>query len=145
MEFPLLIEELGQRTGLDSLRLDEQDCCSVLFDDTHEVEFQWDRQSGTVITWCTVGDLRDLPEPVCRRLLAGSALGVGTEGAAFGIYEPLGAVILWKRREGGYTDYEDFTADLNRFIGQCGVWKAKIRDLLKEAPPAPVMTDVFFP
>jgi hypothetical protein len=126
MDFPLLIEELGERSGLDGLRLDEQDSCSVLFDDEHEIEFQWDRETGSVLIWCAVGALQDLSEDLSRRLLTQSAFGAATDGAAFGIYEPLNAIVLWQRQPAGFTDLEDFMKVLERFIAQCAYWKQTI-------------------
>ena len=137
MEFPLLIEELGQQSSLEGLRLDSEGCCSVLFDDQHEVEFQWDQETNTVLFWCTVGELSSLTEPLARLLLNGSVFGSATDGAAFGIFEPLDAIILWQRAPGGFEDLTDFTSAINRFLAQCSFWKSKIREELQQADVPP--------
>ena len=128
MEFSQIIEELGERSSLSGLRLDESGACSVLFDEEHEVEFQCDPRTGAVLFWCAVGSLSDMTEALGRKLLSASAFGAATDGAALGIYEPLEAIVLWQRQPSGFADLEDFTVTLNRFLAQCSTWKRAVKD-----------------
>ena len=128
MEFSQIIEELGERSSLSGLRLDESGACSVLFDEEHEVEFQCDPRTGAVLFWCAVGSLSDMTEALGRKLLSASAFGAATDGAALGIYEPLEAIVLWQRQPSGFADLEDFTVTLNRVLAQCSTWKRAVKD-----------------
>ena len=128
MEFSQIIEELGERSSLSGLRLDESGACSVLFDEEHEVEFQCDPRTGTVLFWCAVGSVSDMTEALARKLLSASAFGAATDGAAFGIFEPLEAIVLWQRQPSGFADLEDFTGTLDRFLAQCSTWKRAVRE-----------------
>ena len=128
MEFSQIIEELGERSSLSGLRLDESGACSVLFDEEHEVEFQCDPRTGAVLFWCAVGSLSDMTEALGRKLLSASAFGAATDGAALGIYEPLEAIVLWQRQPSGFADLEDFTGTLDRFLAQCSTWKRAVKD-----------------
>lgn len=136
MEFSQIIEELGERSSLSGLRLDESGACSVLFDGEHEVEFQCDPRTGAVLFWCAVGSLSDMTEALARKLLSASAFGAATDGAAFGIFEPLEAIVLWQRQPSGFVDLEDFTGTLDRFLAQCSTWKRVVRER-GEAPVEP--------
>ena len=128
MEFSQIIEELGERSSLSGLRLDESGACSVLFDEEHEVEFQCDPRTGAVLFWCAVGSLSDMTEALGRKLLSASAFGAATDGAALGIYEPLEAIVLWQRQPSGFADLEDFTVTPNRSLAQCSTWKRAVKD-----------------
>ena len=145
MDFSLVIDELGRRSGLDALSLDDQGCCSVLFNGEHEVEFQLDRETGAVLYWCIVGSLGDMTESLGRLLLEKSALGAGTAGAAFGIYEPLDAIILWARQPGGFADLEDCMSAVGAFLGQCTFWKAAIRNHAMQEPAQAIPPGMPFP
>ena len=126
MEFAQIIEELGQKAGISDLKLDERGSCSLLFDDAHEVEFQLDREKGQVLIWCAVGRIGDLTEPIARLLLADSVFGAKTDGAAFGLFEPLDAIVLWQRLRWDIIDLDAFMDVLDKFLAQCGYWKEKI-------------------
>lgn len=132
MEWTTVLTRFGAAIGIDDLSADEEDeGCSLLFDDQHEVMFVHDKEDRSVLMYSEVGSASELRAEDCLMLLKASLLGAQTGGAALSVQEAPDTVILWKRYDDTITD-DGLKAVLNDFLAQVINWKQKL--LHHEAP-----------
>lgn len=132
------MNELAAAIGMRPVEPEESGGFTLLFDGEHEVAFAPD---GTdTVFHAVVGEAADLDRNALLSLLEASLLGAGTDGAAFGIHEALGTVVLWKRY-GEFSGKTDLETAIHAFLGQVLEWKRRLAEGGAVAPSA----DASFP
>lgn len=131
MQFTQAISQLGQKIGIGDLALDDQNTCSLLFDESIEVQFTADGDDRSVIFSCILGRASDLAaDPArARALLEASLLGARTGGAAFSISPEDDSLVMWKRHDDSFIDEQDLEKKVNAFLEDCIIWKEKAASL----------------
>lgn len=135
MQFTQAISQFGQKIGLGELRLDEQNSCSLLFDESIEVLFTADDEDKSVLLSCSLGKASELAADLAsaRALLEESLLGAQTGGAAFSISSDDDSLVLWKRYDDSFIDELDLEKKVNAFLEECIAWKEKAAHLEDDA------------
>ncbi len=128
MQFTQAISQFGQKIGLGDLRLDEQNSCSLLFDESIEVLFTADDEDKSVLFSCDLGKASELAADLeqARALLKAALLGAQTGGAAFAINSADDSLVLWKRHDDSFIDELDLEKKVNAFLEECIAWKEKV-------------------
>ena len=133
MELIHAMNELAAAIGMRPVKPEESGGFTLLFDNEHEVAFEPDG-SATVFP-AVVGEAADLDREGLLSLLEASLLGAGTDGAAFGVHQALGEVVLWKRY-GEFLGKADLETAIHAFLGQVLEWKRRLAGGGAVAPSA---------
>ncbi len=126
MNLTALLGELGARMGMTDLGLDDTGCCTLCFDDEHEVTFTEDSGDSSILMFGEVGEADNLDRLACRELLEASLLGAETGGGALSVDRDSNKVILWKRFEGEMPNVSAFENAVNGFLPQVIAWKERL-------------------
>jgi hypothetical protein len=142
MKFELLLEQLGNATGLDGVALDSSGNCTLCFDGEHDITFTRDAEDCAIILHGEVGHVASLGPESCRALLKASLLGAETDGSSLAVNtrSDLEVVVLWKRYDDAFDDYTALEKAINRFLGQIIFWKGKLIQMQQQEhlpPTAP--------
>ena len=95
LKFNDVLKEFSEKIGLGALEPDADGSIAFMFDDKYEITFTPDRDDGSLLMFCEMGDADRLEKSDLFRLMEASVLGARTGGAAFGIHERLNKLVLW--------------------------------------------------
>ena len=127
MEIHHFFSELGQQLGLPELKLDDDGCCRLSFDESIQIDFEYDDAQAQLYAFSSLA-----PLPVQNKariyedLLRDNLFGRKTAGASFAINAVDGDIVLFHSCQIGKTDYIEGCNWLEGFIATVEYWKEKL-------------------
>jgi hypothetical protein len=127
MEIQDLLNELGQQTGLGSLRLNEQRVCRLVFDDRLTVDIEALADNQRFFIHAVVGQAPvEGREAAFAELLAANLFGQDTGGACLSLNRNHDEILLFKEFRADETDYLKFSSALEMFLNRLDHWKNRL-------------------
>lgn len=122
--FAQLLQGLGTQVGLDDLAPDEDNGCTLVFDE-QPVHMLADEEDGSLLLYCELCLVPLLDKAACfERLLSANAFFGETMGTSFAVH---GDFILLQRRETlTALDEQNFFKLLEHFIQTVFAWKLRL-------------------
>lgn len=133
-----ILEKFGAEISLKSLKLDENNSCTLVFDETQSIQVIYDEQLETLDFF---GELGDLPEKwnerCCDCLLKSNADWALTGGLTLSKRKNSKSVLLGYNLPTFNLSLEVFENVLERFLQQIDLWKSYIQQMSQgELPEA---------
>jgi hypothetical protein len=121
------IPAYGNEIGLDSLALDDGGICALAFDGKINVNIVFREAQDQLFYVSRLGGLpAENPEEFYKNLLKANAFGSETAGAAIGIDEGDGTVVLSYVLISSTLSYDLFKVTLGNFVDLAEVWINKL-------------------
>lgn len=112
-----VLADFGRTCGLPKLKLDENDSCSLVFDEQYEVTYTRDPEDRSVILSSPIFTATTSRAPMLRHALETSYLGARTRGGTISIDPERNIYVYWKRHdERALESAEDLGDATDRFL-----------------------------
>lgn len=122
-----LLHELGAKTGLGNLALDENGVCQLVFDGELTIEIEAPPNSASFWIVATVAQVPPTEDTAFfRELLAANFMGRGTTGQALAVDSKRGEIVLCQRLDIARSDYALLEREVEAFLNALDAWKEKI-------------------
>ena len=131
-----ILEEFAAATGLESLSLDENNCCSIAIGEDTVLHLCFKPESGALMLSGAVGVLPEDEETesdVMRFLLVSNLYGLETDGATLSL-EPEGGIVVLHRDWGpDEADGAALSREIQRFAELLHHWQNTYQAMLEES------------
>jgi len=122
-----LITQIGSVIGLPALKLDERGLACVRIQDAPDLSLEYDEAARCLHLYSVLGSLpQDSSTSVLTALLAANAFGAKTGGAAIGVDDLNGDIILSTRIETSQFPPTTLLGLLERFVHNAEQWAKRI-------------------
>lgn len=122
-----LITQIGAVIGLPALKLDERGLACVRIQDAPDLNLEYDEAAQCLHLYSVVGTLsQDSPPAVLTSLLIANAFGARTGGAAIGIDDLNGDLVLSTRIETSQMPPNTLLSLLERFVHNAEQWARRV-------------------
>ncbi|MCL9783814.1 type III secretion system chaperone [Vibrio sp. S4M6] len=122
----LLMIDLGNELGIDNLKLDEDACCCLSFDDII-LHFEFDAAQNRLLCYSHLGDVPPFGQSdFYEMLLDANLFWKGTGGHTLSIDSKSKAVILVSQVDSNDTKLEQLTPMIGSFLDVSDIWRRKI-------------------
>lgn len=121
--FDVLVQSLGEATGIENLKPDDEGVVRLAFDQDITVFIQPDWQHRYVSLYCVVALVGEtVPGPLMLELLSASLFGREANGGTFAIEESMGQIVLQRSERLDGLSYADFEPILRDFVDSAEAW-----------------------
>lgn len=125
-----LLKAFGQSIGMPDLKMDEENRCNLLFDDM-AVSFELSEKQNSMYIYSQVAALTtDERDKVSAALLDANYVFRGTGGAAFGVEQETGSVVLIREERLEGFQLSQFEPIVETFVNLVEDWQQKLQELL---------------
>ena len=123
-----MLEEVGARTGVSGLRLDDSGLCGLSYSDDLEVVLECPEGSPVLYLYAPLVSLPDRDaEELFRKILKANFLGLETGGASFAIHDRYNSIMLCHREViDRMEDNYALEKLLSNFIAMASQWQKKL-------------------
>lgn len=135
-----LLSELGTLAGVGPLRLNDQGCAAVVFDQSITVNFEWNETSAQFLMYTVLGRVpADAGAGFFRSLLEANLFGAETRGAVLAIDGLENEILLHRTIAIESTSPAHFQTEVGQFVDAVEAWMEKLARL--DTPDAGVSDD----
>ena len=127
MNAPSLLAELGTSMGLEGFQLDANGCVQLVFDDSVEVNFEYDEADSRLQIYSSMGNVpAEGKAEVFEMLLKANLFGIESGGSVFSIDPIAGELILFRTVQGDEMDGATFQKLIVDFVDTVETWAPKV-------------------
>lgn len=125
--FLSILHNVGQRIHLEDLELDEDNFCSIGFDDDLIVTISYEERSNMLLIFGQLGKISpELEEDIYPKLLKANYFWQGTSGATLGVDDQTHEVILSYRLNVPNLTSDQLYQLLEEFVNLVDLWKKNL-------------------
>lgn len=135
MKIQEYLSELAQKLMLPDLKLDDQDCCRLVFDESITVDIEYDDAEKRVFIYSAVAALPVQNKgQIYEDLLRDNLFGRQTAGACFAVNAVDGDIVLYHSCQAETIDFIEFCNWLETFVSTVEFWSDELykRGMIKE-------------
>ena len=125
-----LIKGLGETLTVPDMQLNEQDSCSLLFDEDILLNMEYDPAGARILFYIYLDELpEDNPEPILRAALAANLFRTHTQGATLALEEGTGGIILTYAHRLADLDSPVFETVVENVVQTAEDWKKRLGEI----------------
>lgn len=122
-----MILELGDKLGLGKLELDENNTCSLVFDNIHAIDMKVTDDGNEIQIFSPVSIVPEKNrEAFLCQLMEANLFGQGTGGSLFSVIKEIDLLFMYRKFRLEVSDYQNFEKGLETFLNYLEAWKKKI-------------------
>jgi hypothetical protein len=147
MAFIDLMNALASVSGLDKIALAPNGVGALLFDQTLQIDFEYQESSGDLMLACVIGEyLPDCEAGVMKALAEANFVWAGTGGATLGANTDAKYILLAYRENTEHMDWPRFSRLLEGFLATAEQWRTRLATIqeqfsaAREATPRRIST-----